>query len=373
MERREKKEKVNEEMKEEEKVLNFHCKEENKNESNLLEDEKFSKDFSFYLKEKVDFWKLGQIYPEFKKFLFQKRNGTFSIDFHNNEAVHQLTKTLLFHYFGLKVEFPLGKQFVKKNFFLLFYFISLLDSLCPMITVRFNYILWINELLENSQFVEKDWENNWRSSNIKGIDIGTGASCIYPLLGSTVNKNWNFLAIDINARSVQYAKHNVLSNKLQDRIQVIKNASSKGILTDILQQDSFKDEKFNFCMCNPPFFSSLEEAEFSCSNYVKPPNTVRSASQNELITEGGEIQFVSQMIEESELLKYRIIWFTSMIGKKSDLKPLKNIIKSKNINYHLTEFNQGYTHRWGIAWSYICKSSLVCLFIFFNLCLHFLN
>lgn len=49
----------------------------------------------------------------------------------------------------------------------------------------------------------------------KGIDIGTGASCIYPLLGVSVMGNWSFIATDTDAVSAEWAKRNVRSNGLQ--------------------------------------------------------------------------------------------------------------------------------------------------------------
>ena len=47
--------------------------------------------------------------------------------------------------------------------------------------------------------------------------LGTGASCIYPLLGTVLNR-WQFLATEIDEVSVQSAKDNVYRNNLQDRI-----------------------------------------------------------------------------------------------------------------------------------------------------------
>lgn len=45
--------------------------------------------------------------------------------------------------------------------------------------------------------------------------------------------------------------------------------------------------------------------------------------------------------------------FTSMLGKKKSLNELKNYLLEKNIhNISETEFCQGHTMRWGIAWSF---------------------
>ena len=52
-------------------------------------------------------------------------------------------------------------------------------------------------------------------------------------------------------------------------------------------------------MCNPPFFGDIEEKSVnSKSNCV--------ATVNELVTQGGEVKFVSQIIFESLQLKQNI-------------------------------------------------------------------
>lgn len=42
-----------------------------------------------------------------------------------------------------------------------------------------------------------------------------------------------------------------------------------------------------------------------------------------------------------------------MLGRKVDLKPLQDYLKKNNVvNVRITEFAQGKTMRWGIAWSF---------------------
>ena len=47
--------------------------------------------------------------------------------------------------------------------------------------------------------------------------LGSGASCIYPLLGAKLN-NWHFLATEVDGSSVSYAKENVKHNGLESYI-----------------------------------------------------------------------------------------------------------------------------------------------------------
>ena len=52
---------------------------------------------------------------------------------------------------------------------------------------RHNYILWLKRLMDSTSYEDPN------ERPVIGIDIGTGASCIYPLLG-TVQRDWSFIA-----------------------------------------------------------------------------------------------------------------------------------------------------------------------------------
>lgn len=72
-----------------------------------------------------------------------------------------------------------------------------------------------------------------------------------------------------------------------------------------------------------------------------------------MITEGGELGFISRMIKESVGLGRRIRWYTSLVGLKKTIQPLVRLLKESGIsNYVVTTFIQGDTTRWGIAWSF---------------------
>lgn len=53
---------------------------------------------------------------------------------------------------------------------------------------RSNYIHWIEDLLA-SDIIEK---NEASGGKVRGFDIGTGANCIYPLLGASL-LGWSFV------------------------------------------------------------------------------------------------------------------------------------------------------------------------------------
>ena len=84
-----------------------------------------------------------------------------------------------------------------------------------------------------------------KGSQIKGLDIGTGASLIYPILGVT-EYDWSFIATDIDAKSIASAEkiieaNDSLKGKIELRVQ--KNADSifNGILNPDDKQKTLQD------------------------------------------------------------------------------------------------------------------------------------
>ncbi len=107
-------------------------------------------------------------------------------------------------------------------------------------------------------------------------------------------------------------------------------------------------------MCNPPFYESKAEMLTSAAAKQRPPFTACTGSENEMVTPGGEVAFVSRMIEESFVLRDRVQWYSSMLGKFSSIANLVQKLREKGIdNYAVTEFVQGSkTRRWAVAWSF---------------------
>ena len=60
-----------------------------------------------------------------------------------------------------------------------------------------------------------------------------------------------------------------------------------------------EEERFDFCMCNPPFFSSMQEAGLN-------PWTACGGTEAEMVCVGGEEAFVARIIDDSVKLKHAI-------------------------------------------------------------------
>ncbi|KAK0621768.1 hypothetical protein B0T17DRAFT_304448 [Bombardia bombarda] len=236
----------------------------------------------------------------------------------------QLTKTLLKQHFDLKVELPH-------------------DRLCPPVPNRHNYILWLKDLMDTTSYAPP-------GRKLCGLDVGTGASCIYPLLG-TAQRPWCFVATDIDAKSLSYAQKNIELNQLSDRIRLIKRESPSDPLVPL---DDIGVESIDFVMMNPPFYTSEDEMLSSAKKKERPPHSACTGAPVEMVCDGGEVAYVGRMVRESLVLRERVQWYTTMLGKVTSLDALVEQLRENGIdNYAVTEFVQGNkTRRWALGWSF---------------------
>ncbi|XP_045473157.1 U6 small nuclear RNA (adenine-(43)-N(6))-methyltransferase [Harmonia axyridis] len=273
-------------------------------------------------KNPPNFKQLAIDYPEFRQHVKQELTGKVTLDFKDVNALRALSRTLLKKDFDLNVDIPCNK-------------------LIPTIPLRLNYLLWLEDLLN----IEKNTEQ------IHGIDIGTGASCVYPLIAAK-KFNWKIIGTEIDKESIIYAKQNVQQNLLEHFV-LIHEATSNSILLELVTSSN---RNFDFCMCNPPFFSSTQELDpfFKSRKSTRPhPKNAFCASTNEVVANGGEIEFVTKLIRESEQLRNQIKIYSTMLGHKSSLVPLKALLREIEVcSFKQTEFCQGHTTRWGLAWTF---------------------
>ncbi|KAF7319104.1 S-adenosyl-L-methionine-dependent methyltransferase [Mycena chlorophos] len=261
-----------------------------------------------------DFAQLAEAYPPLKPCLIEV-GTSFTLDFKNEVSQRRLTEALLHRDFGLTVQ-------------------------------RLNYILWIEDIVNALGL---------QSERVYGLDIGTGASAIYPLLGCKTNTGWTFLATDIDFFSLQSARNNIERNDLQERVRLFQTTAEAPIFAPLHQDPALS---VTFAMCNPPFYSSHDDVKNSAEAKEFEPNAVCTGADVEMITPGGEVAFVRRMLEESVRIGTRCRWYTSMLGKMESLSEVVRTLREHSIdNYAITEFVQGTTRRWAIGWS-LTKSRL---------------
>lgn len=279
-------------------------------------------------KSGYDFETLCGAYPNLKAFVFENQYKSSSIDFGNPEAVKALNTALLRTFYGIDYwEFP------EKH-------------LCPPIPGRVDYIHYLNDLLEASE----------QQNSITILDIGTGASCIYPLLG-VKEYGWNFIASEVDREGIKVAQEIIDQNNLNPNIELRFQEHSRHILKEILNPD----EQITACMCNPPFFKSELDANKATSRKLKglrSENTevVRnfSGTSNELWYKGGEEQFLKNYIYESSLHQNQCQWFTSLVSKKDHIRPLKVALKKLGVKAtKVIKMHHGNKESRILAWTFL--------------------
>ena len=97
-------------------------------------------------------------------------------------------------------------------------------------------------------------------------------------------------------------------------------------------------------ICNPPFHASTADAQAGTLRKLqnltgKKPSQVTlnfGGKNNELWCDGGEKQFVRQMILQSKQFAETCFWFSTLISKEANLdsvyRELKKISRTRNKN-----------------------------------------
>jgi 23S rRNA (adenine1618-N6)-methyltransferase len=292
-----------------------------------------------------DFLALCQASPTLKPFVHTNKYQNLSIDFADPNAVKALNQALLIHHYHVKQwDIPQG-------------------YLCPPIPGRVDYIHYLADLLTAT--LPKTILDSKHKTSV--LDIGTGASCIYPILGQR-EYQWHFTCTDIDPIAVKVAQQNIYSDK-----QFKKSISCKlqKNATQMFNGAVQADDRFELTMCNPPFHRSLAEATKGSTRKVNnlaannkssksPLNTCKPVPLNfggqnaELWCPGGELTFIRNMINESKSIQKQVLWFTCLVSKKDHLSQLKLSLKKANAKQvKVVNMAQGQKISRFIAWSFL--------------------
>ena len=256
-----------------------------------------------------DFKLLKEKYPKITEFVIEKFEKE-TIDFSDPIAVKEFNKALLVAHYNIK-----HWEFSDEN-------------LCPPIPGRVDYIHYLADLIGEEE-------------NVTVLDIGTGASCVYPLLG-TSEYNWDFVATDIDLDSLDFAQDIIDDNGLDSKIKLRQQFTEEHVLKGIIEEG----DSFSATMCNPPFYKSAEEARGA--NRRKSRNLGNNAvrnfagNSNELWYVGGEKAFLHTYLYESSLQPTSSKWFTSLVSKKENVKSLEDSSKKLKVaEFKVIPMSQG--------------------------------
>lgn len=279
-----------------------------------------------------DFKALIKSHKPLQRFVKPNKYGNLSIDFSNDEAVIALNKALLIHFYNLQFwEIPKG-------------------YLCPPIPGRVDYIHYLTDLLNATSS-----KTCIKNKKIRGLDIGVGANGIYTLLANKVY-DYEMVGSDIDKKSLQNMQNIIKQNDLKT-VSLRHQHNAKDIFNHII----YEDDRFDFTLCNPPFHKSKKEAQSGSQRKVQNLSKQKSkevklnfgGQSNELWCQGGEVAFIKNMIHQSKQYEKNVLWFTSLVSKKENLKLIQKFIKKvEPKRVEVITMQQGQKITRFLAWSF---------------------
>ncbi|WP_256012645.1 23S rRNA (adenine(1618)-N(6))-methyltransferase RlmF [Desertivirga xinjiangensis] len=287
-----------------------------------------------------DFKALSEVCQGLEAFVHLNQYQRETIDFANPDAVKMLNKALLLQFYGVS-EWDLPPGY-----------------LCPPIPGRADYIHYAADLLAsaNAQIIPE-------GKKIKVLDIGTGANCIYPIIGS-MEYGWSFIGSDIDKKAIDWARRIIASTtRLGKVVELRHQKSSSDIFKGIIKLHDY----FDLSICNPPFHASMQDAisgtmrkQKNLGLDKKTPVLNFGGQKAELWYPGGEIAFVRKMIEQSAEIPQNCYWFTTLVSKKENLRHIYSLLRHlKAFDVRTITMSQGQKTSRVVAWTFLDEEQQV--------------
>ncbi len=276
-----------------------------------------------------DFGALVRACPELAPFVRRSPDGRPTVDFADGRAVRALNRALLALQYGIRGwVFPEG-------------------FLCPPVPGRADLIHHLAGLLG-----EEAGGRIPTGPSVRALDLGVGASCIFPLIGHA-EYGWRFVGTDVDVAALASAaailKVNGLEHVVALRLQPDRSRLFRGVVA--------ADERFDLCLCNPPFHASA--AAVRATAREKWRKLGKGAGLNfggrdaELWCEGGELGFIQRMIQESAEDPERCRWFSSLVSRSEHLPRLQaHLRRAGAAQVRVLEMGQGQKRSRVLAWRF---------------------
>jgi 23S rRNA (adenine1618-N6)-methyltransferase len=287
---------------------------------------------------RYDFSVLCRALPKLRPFTFKSPKGDLTIDFADPAAVFYLNAALLAAHYGVQhYELPEG-------------------ALTPPVPGRADYLHRMADLIYSPKGADPAKPKD--QQQVRLLDIGSGASGIYCLLAASIY-GWECVGSEINHESLVNASQIAEANSGLAKLVSFREQLGTQIFSGVVNTSEY----FDLTVCNPPFHASLEEAtrasqskraglalsqhqngladtkageidaaetetgntdaaETSRTNPNQAPANF-GGQRSELWIEGGELGFLTQMINESREFAAQVGWFSSLVSKAENVGPLK--------------------------------------------------
>lgn len=281
-----------------------------------------------------DFKALVAVHPKLKAFIIKNPAGLDSIDFSDAKAVRALNKALLLSYYDLKVwDIPT-------------------EYLCPPVPGRADYVHYLADFLasKNGDFFPE-------GEQVTCLDVGVGANCIYPIIGIH-EYGWNFIGSEIDTVAINNTDRiRILNPSIKPKLEIRHQAEKRDIFHGIITAG----EKIDFTMCNPPFHASQKAATRGSKRKVRNLGLENKGDKllnfegkaNELVTEGGEVRFIRNMIHQSKRYAGDVLWFSSIVSKKDHLKDIyKTLRQVGTFEFKIVNMAQGNKVSRFVIWTF---------------------
>ena len=280
-----------------------------------------------------EFARLTAAHPPLAPFVVKSPRNEATIDFADPAAVLALNQALLKDAYGLQWSLPAG-------------------ALCPPVPGRSDYLHHLADLLSGGDDAAIP-----RGPEVAILDIGSGANCIYPLVGAS-EYGWRFVATEIDQAAHRWARQVVRINLsvaklIEHRHQPDPRSCFANVTTP--------GERFAASMCNPPFHASAAEA--AAGNARKRRNLKLGpdaavlnfgGGSGELWCEGGEVGFIERMITESATRPSLCFWFTTLVSKSANVPRLRRALERVDASHVLTiDMAQGQKQSRILAWTFM--------------------
>jgi 23S rRNA (adenine1618-N6)-methyltransferase len=279
-----------------------------------------------------DFERLLAIGPELGPLLRRAPHGGTTIDFADPVAVRALNKALLADAYGI-VGWDLPPGY-----------------LCPPIPGRADYLHHLADVL-----AEDAGGRIPRGAGVHVLDVGVGASAIYPLIGHR-EYGWTFVGTEVDEIALACAARILAANPgLEQAIVLRRQPDPRAVLAGVV----LPGERFDLTLCNPPFHASAREARAATQQKWRKlgrPGQARNfgGQAAELWCPGGEVGFIRRMVEESTALREQVRWFTTLLSSAAELPTVQGALRQAGAREIRTvSMAQGQKRGRFVAWTFL--------------------